>query len=154
MSSPSRLRALVAFSSVAFSTVGVGAGLGCAQGDLERLRGHTYPPSFNYISAEQMKSTMWALAGHAEELDQLMNESSEGDEALQAQVIRLLGEMDRDAQALGPGDWPSNHPRVSRNVESFRRELRDARRTAELDPPNYFLAGSVTGACVQCHEDD
>lgn len=131
-----------------------GALLGCGPGGLARLREHTYPPSFNYISPEQMQSTMWALAAHAEELDRLMNESTQGDEALQAQVIGLLTEMDRDAQKLGPGEWPSNHPRVSRNVEAFRRELRDARRAAGQAPPNYFLAGSVTGACVQCHEDD
>ena len=150
MRSRSRLRAVVTFCTVAFSSVGVG----CAQADLERLRGHTYPPSFNYISAEQMESTMWALAGHASELDRLMSDSTAGDEALQAQVIWLLAEMDRDARALGLGNWPSNHPRVSRNVEAFRREIGAARRAAELDPPNYFLAGSVSGACVQCHADD
>jgi hypothetical protein len=131
-----------------------GAGLGCTQVELEQLREHTYPPSFNYISAEQMQSTMWQLADHAAKLDRLMRTSGDGDEALRAQVIWRLAEMERVALALGPGDWPSNHPRVSRNVESFRSELESARRAAELDPPSYFLAGSVSGACVQCHADD
>jgi len=127
------------------------AWLACSPGGLERLREHTYPPSFNYISAEQLQSTMWKLADHASRLDQLMRASRDGDETLRAQVIWQLTEMDRAAASLGPAGWPSNHPRVSRNVDGFRRDLEAARHAVELDPPNYFLAGSVSGACVHCH---
>jgi hypothetical protein len=128
-----------------------GAWLGCAPDGLERLRAHTYPPTFTYISDEQLRSTMWKLADHASQLDRLMRASHDGGEALRAQVIWQLTEMDRAAAALGPTGWPTNHPRVSRNVETFRREVEAARHAAELEPPNYFLAGSVSGACVQCH---
>ena len=120
-------------------------------GSADRLREHTYPPSFNYISEEQLQKTMWKLADHAAQLDRLMRTPRDGGEALRSQVLWHLTEMDRIALELGPADWPSNHPRVSRNVEGFRRDLDAARRAAELDPPNYFLAGSVSGACVHCH---
>ena len=128
-----------------------GVWLACSPGGLERLREHTYPPSFNYISAEQLQSTMWKLADHASRLDGLMRASRDGNEALRAQVIWQLTEMDRAAESLGPAGWPSNHPRVSRNVDAFRRDLEAARHAVELDPPNYYLAGSVSGACVHCH---
>lgn len=144
MRRPAPCRALAALAAA-------GAWLACAPGGLEGLRKHTYPPTFTYISDEQLRSTMWRLADHASQLDRLMRAPHDGGEALRAQVIWQLTEMDRAAVALGPTGWPTNHPRVSRNVEGFRRELEAARHAAELDPPNYFLAGSVSGACVQCH---
>jgi len=127
------------------------AGPACSPAAQERLRRHTYPPSFHYITAEQLQSTMWQLADHANRLDALMREGPPRDQELRAQVIEQLAQMGRAAAALGPGHWPSNHPRVSRNVEHFRREVEAARRAAEVDPPSYFLAGSVSGACVHCH---
>jgi hypothetical protein len=130
------------------------AWIGCSPGAREGLREHTYPPSFNYIPAERLQSTMWILADHAAQLDRLMRRPDEAGETLQAQVILQLTEMERSAEALGPGGWPSNHPRVSRNVDTFRQDLEAARHAAALDPPNYFLAGSVAGACVHCHADE
>ena len=127
------------------------AWLACSPGALERLRGHTYPPNFNYIPADRLRSSMWELADHASQLDRLMRQSHDGGEPLREQVILQLTEMDRAARVLGPGGWPSNHPRVSRNIDRFRQDLEAARHAAELDPPNYFLAGSVAGACMHCH---
>ena len=36
--------------------------LACADGSMEDLRRHTYPPDFKYISQEKLESTMWQLA--------------------------------------------------------------------------------------------
>jgi len=130
----------------------VGSGpLACAESERERLREHTYPPTFNYIPEERLRSTMWDLASHVAQLDQRLRDPQVGDEALQQQVIRELDEMQRAAAALGPGDWPSNHPQVSRNIDAFREDLAAARHAAAIQPPNYFLAGSIAGACTNCH---
>jgi hypothetical protein len=182
----------------------------CSSAALESLRRHTYPPNFNYITEDQLKSTMWELASHTRQLDRLVRRSEpavppsqavlrpppvgappseagvppspvgadpseagvplppvgaapsqEGaplpqprSETLQQQVILQLTEIDRVAKALGPADWPSNHPQVSRNIEEFRQDIEAARHAAELDPPNYFLAASVTQVCVKCHNAD
>ena len=67
------------------------------------------------------------------------------------EVDRLLGQMQSVSRALGPGGWPSNHPVVGPNVERFRRELAAARRTVSFDPPSFYLAGSIAGACLHCH---
>ena len=125
--------------------------LACSPGAAERIRAHTYPPNFNYIPAEKLESTMWQLAGRVERLDRRLRGAEAGDEALSGDVAQLLLEMEQVAAALGPGGFPSNHPMISRNVEKFRDELALARRAVELTPPSYFLAGSVSGACMHCH---
>jgi cytochrome c553 len=127
------------------------ASLACGGNGLERLREHTYPPTFNYIPHERLTSTMWALADHVSRLDAVMRDTSLADEARQQQVVAELTAMDATAEALGPGDWPSNHPKVSRNIERFRADVELARHAAQMSPPNYFLAGSIAGACLNCH---
>jgi len=127
------------------------AGLACADAPLDRLREHTYPPTFRYITDAQLHSAMWALADHASRLDRVMRDPAAAGEDLQSQVIAQLAGMERAAATLGPPGWPSNHPHVSRNLASFERDVEAARHAAELDPPNYFLAGSVSGACMHCH---
>ena len=117
----------------------------------ERVRARTYPPSFRYISTQELHSTMAQLAAHAQRLDALMQESEQGTPPRQAEVVGVLMAMERTAASLGPGDWPTNHPRVSRNIERFRAQVAAARRDAEQDPPSYYRAGVVTGACSHCH---
>lgn len=136
-----------------FLCVAIGAGfaLACSPGATERLRSHTYAPTFNYIPAEKLEFAMWKLAERVEQLDHRLRHAEAGDEALPDDVARILTEMEQVTAALGLGGFPSNHPRISRNVESFREELAAARRAVELSPPNYFLAGSVSGACMHCH---
>ena len=147
----SRTRHRPAYLALAVA-LAVGSGpLGCSEHARERLREHTYPPSFNYIPQERLRSTMWDLAYHVTQLDQRMRDPKVGGDALQLEVIRELDEIQRAAAALGPGDWPSNHPQVSRNIDAFRNDLYAARRAAEVRPPNYFLAGSIAGACTNCH---
>jgi hypothetical protein len=62
--------------------------------------------------------------------------------------------MQITSRELGPQDWPSNHPKVARNVGRFRKDLANAQRAVQVDPPSYYLAGSVSGACMHCHGDE
>jgi hypothetical protein len=119
-----------------------------------RLRARTYPPDFHYISTEQLQSAMWQLADSEAALDRTMRDPDLDATTRRRVVIDLLGRMQRAAEQLGPGALASNHPRVSRNVDAFRRDLRDAREAVEREPPSYFLAGSVSGACMHCHAPD
>ena len=114
--------------------------LACSESAREQLREHTYPPSFNYVPEDRLRSAMWDLAYHVAELDRRMRDPALGGEALQLQVIHELTEMQRAAGALGPGEWPSNHPQVSRNIDAFRDDLADALRTASVQPPRRFVA--------------
>lgn len=39
---------------------------------------------------------------------------------------------------------------ISANVDLLRQDIQQARKAAERDPPNYFYAGAVSGACLYC----
>lgn len=126
--------------------------LAAALGSCSTVRQHTYGPEFNYVPQERLESTMWRLAVHLDELDRRLRSPEATSPAVQADIVRTLAEMESATRELGPGGWPSNHPRVSRNVDSFRSALEAARRAAALRPPNYFLAGRISESCLHCHE--
>lgn len=139
-----KLRALFACACLVWA--------GCESDVAARVRKHTYPPTFQYFTAAELQGTMWQLADLVSQLDAQMETSGSADDGeRRAEVIRLLAQMERVSKALGPGGWPSNHPKVSRHVERFRLELAAARRAVELDPPSYYLAGTISGACLHCH---
>jgi hypothetical protein len=123
--------------------------VGCA--DFARwVRQFTYPPEFRYIEREEIRAAMRQLAAHSRALNQLMR-SIDGPQANRAEIIAHLNAMEEAALKLDQSGWPSNHPMIDMNLPSFRRDLKFAREAIERDPPNFLLAGPVTGACVYCH---
>jgi hypothetical protein len=123
--------------------------MGCA--DFARwLRQYTYPPEFRYLEREEVRATMHQLASHSHALNQLI-QSSDGPQAQRTEIIAHLKAMEEAAMRLDQSGWPSNHPMIDMNLPKFRRDLRFAREALERDPPNFLLAGPLTGACVYCH---
>ena len=126
-------------------------GVGCSGDGRSMLRAHTYPPDFNYVPPEKLQSAMWQLAADVRQIEVAVQLAEAGEPVSPAAVGGLLDEMERVASTLGPGDTPSNHPRISQNVQRLRDDIQRARRGVGLDPPNYFWAGSLSGACRYCH---
>ncbi len=138
--------------------VGLGAWLCCGSvllvscgGALETTRRHTYAPEFNYITDSQLQSAMWQLAAGTSSLDKLLATGVPVTLEERQSVIRILQNMETAAASLGPDGWPSNHPRIAQNIGRFREQLAGARRNVQLDPPSYYLAGTISGACHACH---
>jgi hypothetical protein len=125
--------------------------LGCSNGFGASIRPHTYPLDFNYLSQDQIESTMGQFAQLVGRLNTIMAADAEIDAGERAQVIDLLLQLETRARELGPGGWPSNHRRISIHVDSLREDLRRARTAAERNPPSYFWAGSISAACTHCH---
>ena len=115
------------------------------------IRQHTYPPDFKYIDQTQVQSAVWQLAADVTALDRVMRQSAPSDVARRGEVRRLLGAMDDATSALRTGGRPTNHPLIADHIEQFRRDLALARAGVDLEPPNYYLVGSVAGACLTCH---
>lgn len=116
----------------------------------ERLRQHTYPRTFHYITDEQLRSTMWLLAYHSRELRELMA-SPQGITNHRVEVLQHLQKMEQATIDLNRTGWPTNHPLVDAKRSNFLRDIRTAQEAINHDPPNFLLAGAVSGACVYCH---
>ena len=123
--------------------------MGCV--DFARsVRQYTYPPEFRYLETDQVRLTMRQLAFHSRELSRLI-QSNAAAEQPREQVIAHLRAMEQAAAKLDQSGWPSNHPLIDMNLPRFRRDLEFAREAVEREPPNYLLAGPVSGACIYCH---
>jgi hypothetical protein len=114
------------------------------------VRQYTYPPTFHYITDEQLRSTMWRLAYHSRELRELMT-APEKTTAHRADVLEHLRIMEQATIELNRTGWPTNHPLVDANRSSLLRDIRTAQEAVSRDPPNFLLAGAVSGACAYCH---
>jgi hypothetical protein len=115
-----------------------------------RVRQYTYPPTFHYITSDQLRSTMWRFAYHSRELRELMI-SPELSAAHREQILSHLEVMERTADDLNRVGWPTNHPLIDANRASLLRDIQNAQAAVRRDPPNFFLASSVSGACFYCH---
>jgi hypothetical protein len=129
----------------------VAAFAGCG-GSAARVRGYTYPPDFRYISPSELSSAMGQLAVGVKRLDELLRGGGAEGEPLQAEVVQQLGDLAGIAGGLSAGRMGTNHPWLNNNLGTFRRDVELARRAATHDPPNYYLAGTIVGACGYCHQ--
>jgi hypothetical protein len=117
------------------------------------VRKVTYPPDFNYITREQLDDAMWQLAKSVNDLNRAMRQPGPIDARRREAIIGALSGMEMTAgQVKGKPGWHSNHPVIDAKLERFQRDIVAARRAVEAEPPNYFLAGSASGACLYCHD--
>jgi hypothetical protein len=138
-----------ALAAIAVATV-VLAVAGCG-GFLEATRRHTYPPTFNYISDEQLESAMWQLAAGVRQLSDTFDLGAPLSQGQRVGVIETIRGMEAAATRLGPEGWPSNHHEISDELGHFRETLANARRAVAGDPPSYRLARDLPSACLACH---
>jgi hypothetical protein len=124
---------------------------GCSESTKKEIRTWTYPPDFNYISSSELSSIMAEIAIEVAALDTLLRATDAPDEITRQEVVQRLQALDRAAKRLGPGGWPSNHPRIADNAERFQRDIAQALNAAQKQPPQYYLAGSISGSCSICH---
>jgi hypothetical protein len=115
------------------------------------LRRHSYPPNFKYITDAQLHSVMWQLAADVNALDALMRRPGPIDAPRRMEVERLLTAMRDASGTLEVQGRPTNHPLISDHLSDFRRNLVQALNGVESEPPNYYLVGAVSGACLPCH---
>ncbi len=118
------------------------------------VRRVTYPSDFSYVSKGQISPPMLQMGRESRALNQLLRErnAATDQEVLRRQAIQHLTAIDAAARELdNQTGWQSNHPGLKGNLARLRSDIRNARREIEKDPPSYFLAGSITGACLYCH---
>ena len=126
---------------------------GCSGGDITAMvRKLTYPPDFKYVTGDELRSSMNQLAYQVQLLDNaLAGVDTEGFIQLQ-QVLSALRNIEKIGSGLQVGDTGSNHPFLQDYMRDFVSDVEKARHAASSSPPNYYLAGRVSGGCVNCHK--
>ncbi len=105
----------------------------------------------NAATSTESNDILLELARGAWELDQLMDQSGAAGDRQSKAVVRVLSRM-RDAIPTPTDDAAlGSHPLIDVSLAAFRQDIIRARENAARKPPNYFWAGSVSGACVHCH---
>ena len=115
------------------------------------LRQFTYPPDFTYVSSAQLQSSMQHLAYRLQQLDLVLATEAAEPPGMQQNIEDLLREIERIGSGLQAGEAGSNHPFLQDDMATFLASVRQARMAAALNPPRYYMAGRVSGGCVNCH---
>jgi len=127
------------------------AGCMVAVGDVTKVARHlTYPPDFRYIQRDEIQGAMWQLALHAREVNRLVQVDG-AVESNRDDIVNHLRGMEAAASALDAGGHPTNHPVLATHLPRLRVDVQSARLAAEREPPNFFLAATVSGSCLPCH---
>lgn len=123
----------------------------CTNGVLETVRKVTYPPDFNYIPDQKLLGTMNQFAWYSTLLDNNLRDTANITREQHENAIDTLKKMEKLSQQFGKENLSSNHNIVSFNIKQFQQNIRGARIGLQQDPPNYYLAGSVSAYCLNCH---
>lgn len=126
---------------------------GCSGSDIAAMvRKVTYPPDFKYVTGDELRSNMNQLAYQVQLLDNaLAGIDTEQFSQLQ-QVLGALRNIEKIGSRLQVGDEGTNHPFLQDFMRDFVSDVGRARNAASSNPPNYYLAGRVSGGCVNCHK--
>lgn len=142
--------ALALAASFAGVLAWVAIGPGCA-GPIGRGTDAATAPELTVLSDDQLRTAMGQLAVGVTELQSILGDRGPVSEDERLEVLRILARMQAAADRLGPGDVPSGHPRIDRNLVRFREKLEIARESVAMEPPRYYLVGAFSGACLACH---
>ncbi|MBL4820730.1 MAG: hypothetical protein JKY98_07040 [Gammaproteobacteria bacterium] len=124
-----------------------------ACGDTAALvRRVTYPPDFQYVTGQELRSSMDRLAFQLQRLDQALEESNIRQANQQQEVLGILRNIERVGANLQAGEAGSNHPFLQDHMRDFVGSVSQARTAVSRNPPRYYLAGRVAGGCVNCHK--
>ena len=114
-----------------------------------RVRTVTDAPGWRWLDEDELRGTMHRLGRLVSQLDGLLA-GPRGDVERQ-QVLDVLTQMEALGAELEGAAAPSGHPRFDEAAPRFRSFVTTAKHGVEQEPPSYYAAGTVTGACLYCH---
>jgi hypothetical protein len=95
-------------------------------------------------------STMSELARAVNYLDRVMRRHEGIDRDEHRRVVATPRNIESLIDALTPEER-AGHPLLESELGKLERDVRRAIETVAWDPPNYYFAGAISGACVYCH---
>jgi hypothetical protein len=134
---------------VMLSTLGIS---GCSNDMAAAMRKVTYPPDFKYVSPDELRSSMQQLGYQLQQLDEALLPDNPQNAAQQQKVVGTLGNIERIGSRLQSGNAGASHPFLQDFMRDFLADVDRARSAASLAQPRYYLAGRVSGGCLNCHK--
>lgn len=110
-----------------------------------------YPPPFDYIDGEELRSRMHQLAFELQQLDLSLLGQIDDRTDVRDDVVENLQNIERIAGVLQEGDLSSAHPFLLDDMDRFVADVQRARMDASSTNPRYYMAGRISGSCVNCH---
>lgn len=112
---------------------------------------HTYPSDMVYIPDGEVEDAMLRLSRHVWSINDIFDSQEHIAGYNRQRIIELLKNIEDEAYKLGAGARQTNHLLIDENIEEFRADVEKALQAVETDPPNYYLAGRLSGSCLACH---
>lgn len=109
------------------------------------------PPRFDYADGEELRSGMHQLAFELQRLDTVLMQELSGDVVTKEMVEDVLDNIERIASQLRDGDMTTRHSFLRNDMENFLNTIYFAQMGMEANPPRFYQAGRVSGACINCH---
>ncbi len=109
---------------------------GCAQ-----IRKVTYPSNFVYLDHSLVQTTMLRISLAMRSVDETLMGGEPISDADQQLIKQRLSAIDELSDKLATGSLVTNHLVIDDHIDDFKREVRNAIRTANASPPNFYAAG-------------
>jgi hypothetical protein len=120
--------------------------VGCAQ-----IRKVTYPSDFVYLDHNLVQTAMLRISLAMRMVDETLMRGEPLNESDQQRVKKALSTIDKVTDRLATGNLVTNHLVIDEHIDDFKREVRNAIRTANSNPPNFYAATRLSANCVGCH---
>lgn len=137
------LRAAVAVNLLSAVLLGLS---GCS-----KVTWNSYPPNLVYLDQSQVESSMRRLLLDVWTINDTFDTSETLSGYNREKIISTLRDMEAVADDLGAGAEMTNHLVIDNNIDDFKFAVQAARKAVETEPPNYYLAGQLSGQCLACH---
>jgi hypothetical protein len=108
-------------------------------------------PGYNVMPKGELHGIMWQISQSLDTLDSVMQSPSAPVDK-RAEAVAILARLETQTRKLT--DVKYRHPLLEQNLDFFLDNIVRARAAAEADPPNYYLAGTVSGSCIYCHDPE
>ncbi len=111
----------------------------------------TYPPNMVYLDDSKIKGTMQKLNTSMWTINDIFDSNEHISGYQRERIISLLQQIEQEAIELGAGTQKTNHLFIDENIDQFKYNVEAARKAVAAEPPNYYLAGRLSGSCIACH---
>ena len=109
------------------------------------------PPPFDYIDGEELRSGMHQLAFELQQLDMALLDAYVDRPSFQRQIVDSIQNIERIGGYIQETDLAVRHPFLQDDMDRFLSDVNRARMDAERSVPRYYMAGRISGGCINCH---